>query len=335
MPGIDRRRLLLTATAAACAPVSVLAQTQAPIPLRINTFHNAINLALFIGEANGVFARAGLALDVEVTPNSEEQRDKLADGRCDLAYSAIDNAIAMVELAGQDVIIVTGGDTSMMELLVRPEIASLADLRGRTLAVDRANTAYALQAKKILKSAGLLPGRDYQIKELGSARAAAMMTGEDGVVAGMLNPPSSFAARDKGLKSFGRAIDLIGPYQGGGFFTMRSWAANNGPPLERFIAAYIAATRMALAPANRAQSIELIAARLKQSPALAARTYDEALVQPRFGLVPDARLDLDGLKAVLSLRAEIEGQWGGVAPAADRYVDTGYYERALKLVDAR
>ena len=332
MPEIDRRSLLLAATGALAAP-AVMAQ--APSKLRINTFQNAINLALFMGEANGVFKLAGLDLDIELTPNSEEQRDKLADGRCDLAYSAIDNAIAMVELARQDVIIVTGGDTSMMELLVRPEIASLADMRGRILAVDRANTAYALQAKKILKTAGLLPGRDYEIKELGVARAAAMMTGEGGVVAGMLNPPSSFAAKDKGLRSIGRAIDLLGPYQGGGFFAQRSWAAASAAVLERFIAAYIQATRMALDPANRAQAIDLLAARLKQPAALATRTYDEALVVPRFGLVPDARLDLEGLRAVLALRAELEGQWGGKAPAPERYFDNGYYERALKAVDGR
>ena len=321
------RKLLL---AALLFPASALAQEAAP--LRIDTFPNATNLALFIGEANGVFAKRGLKLAVEFTQNSEDQRNKLADGRTDLAYSAIDNAIAMVELAGRDVVIVTGGDTSMMELLVRPEITGLNDMRGRILAVDRANTAYALQAKKILKNAGLLPGRDYEIKELGVARAAAMMTGEGGVVAGMLNPPSSFAAKDKGLRSFGRAIDLLGPYQGGGFFAQRSWASAHAAVLERFIAAYIQATRMALDPANRAQAIDLLAARLKQPAALAARTYDEALVVPRFGLAPDARLDLEGLRAVLALRAELEGQWGGVAPAPERYYDTGYYERALKAV---
>ena len=92
---------------------------------------------------------------------------------------------------------------------------------------------------------------------------------------------------------------------------------------------------MALDPANRTQSIELLAARLKQPAALAARTYDEALMQPRFGLVADARLDIEGLETVLALRAELEGQWGGRAPPAARYIATGYYERALQAVDAK
>lgn len=37
-------------------------------------------------------------------------------------------------------------------IMTRPDIQSLADMRGKTLVVDRPNTAYALQAKKVLKN---------------------------------------------------------------------------------------------------------------------------------------------------------------------------------------
>ena len=317
-----------------CGAALAPAAGQEPAMLRVNTFPNATNLALYLGIANGVFEKRGIKIDLRFTQNSEAQREGLAKGEFEIAYSAVDNAVAMVELARQDVIIVAGGDTSMNEFMTRPEIRSLADLRGKTLVVDRPNTAYALQAKKILKDAGLLEGRDYQIKSVGftPSRIEAMEKHTDNAAAGMLNPPFSFAAKDKGLKSFGRAVDLIGPYQGGGLFVMRDWARANGPLLERFLAAYIEATRMALAPANRAQAISLLATRLKQDPRVAQRTYDEALAQSGFGLVPDARLDLAGFKAVLGLRAEIEGQWGGTAPPPERYYDLGYYDRALKLV---
>ena len=306
-------------------------------PLRVNTFPNATNLALYLGLAHGTFEKRGVRVELRFTQNSEAQRGGLAAGEFELAYSAVDNAVAMVELAREDVIIVAGGDSSMNEFMVRPEIASLADMRGRTLVVDRPNTAYALQAKKILRNAGLLEGRDYAVKSVGFTpdRIAAMQKGVENAAAGMLNPPFSFAAKDQGLKSFGRAIDLIGPYQGGGFFVMRAWARAHGALLERFLAAYIEATRMALAPANRVESIALLASRLKQDTKVAERTYDEALTQPRFGLATDARFDLEGFKAVLALRAEIEGQWGGKPPAPEKYLDLGYYERAMQLLERR
>ena len=47
------------------------------------------------------------------------------------------------------------------------------------------------------------------------------------------------------------------------------------------------------------------------------------------GLTPDARLDLEGFRAVLTLRAELEGFEGGQVPPANRYYDPQYYQRAL------
>jgi len=301
--------------------------------VRVNTFPTASYAAIWMGQARGLFAKRGIRLEPEFTPSSDAQRAGLAKGSFEIAHSAVDNAVAMVETAHEDVIIVTGGDTGMNELIVRPEIRAIADLRGKALVVDAPNTAYALLARKILRNAGLADGRDYILRPIGGTpqRIAAMEQSPENAAA-MLNPPFTFAAREKGMRSFGRAVDMLGPYQAGGAFVMRSWARANGPLLERYIAAYIESVRATRDPANRAQVISLIASRLKQDPGVAGRTY-EALMEPRFGLAPDAKFDMEGFKAVLALRAEMEGQWGGKAPAPDRYIDLGYYERALALAD--
>jgi ABC-type nitrate/sulfonate/bicarbonate transport system substrate-binding protein len=304
-------------------------------PVRVNAFPTASYSPLYLGIANGVFEKRGIKVDLQFTPNSDLQREGLAKGAFEIAYAAVDNAVAMVETAREDVVIVTGGDTGMNEIMVRPEINSLGDIRGKSLVVDAPNTAYALVARKILKNAGLIDGRDYSMKPIGGTpqRLEAMEKSPDNAAA-MLNPPFSFAAKDRGLKSFGRAIDLLGPYQAGGAFVMRKWAGANGPLLERYIAAYIESVRMTMDPANRAQVISLIATRLKQDPKVAERTY-QSLMEPRFGLAPDAKFDMDGFRAVLALRAEIEGQWGGKAPPPEKYVDLGYYQRALKIADRK
>ncbi|MFL4967651.1 MAG: ABC transporter substrate-binding protein [Xanthobacteraceae bacterium] len=324
------RRFAEAVSVAVLLVASVLAASaQEPRLVRVNTFPNAKALPFHAGLANGIFARHGIALALEFTDNSKNQRDGLAAGRFDIAQSALDNAVAMIEVAKHDVIIVTGGDSGMNEFFVQPEIKSFADLRGRILVVDAPDTAYALQAKKILLQNGLEEGRDYTVKPVGAGafRFKAMAESKDNA-AGILNLPFTVQAEQLGLHSLGRTIDLLGPYQAGGAFVMRPWARQNGDTLERYIAAYVESLRWVRDGAHRAQAVGLLTEKFKLAEPVAQRTY-ELLVDPAFGFNVDARFDPQGFRNLLALRAEIERK-GEEAVPPERYVDLGYYERALK-----
>jgi ABC-type nitrate/sulfonate/bicarbonate transport system substrate-binding protein len=308
--------------------VSAVAQTA----VRVKMFPGAQALPVIAAASQGIFERHGLKVEVLFTVNSQEQRNGLASGDFQIAQAAVDNAVAMVELAKQDVIIVTGGDSSMNEFFVQPDVRSYADLRGQTLLVDAPNTAYALQLKKILLMNGLKDGADYKIHPIGGTalRLKGLRENKD-YKAAMLNPPFSVDAKAAGLKSMGRAADLLGAYQASGTFVLRSWAKANGDTLERYIAGFIEGVRWAVAPANKAAAIKLLSERLKVTPEVAAQTW-ELMTDPKFGLATDGRFDMQGFRNVLALRAEIEGSWGGKPPAPDRYLDLTYYDNALKRV---
>ena len=299
--------------------------------LRINIFNTSSNLPLLAAIAKGYFSQRGLTIEVQNTPNSDEQRAGLAAGKFDIAHAAVDNAVAMIE-SGMDAVIVSGGDAGMNDFMVRDEINTLADLRGKYLAVDAPNTAYALAAKKILKLNGLLEGRDYQVKLAGGTgpRAAAMLADSD-LAAGMLNPPFSFSVREKGLKSLGTQFDLLGSYQATGAFVMRPWATGHSDALVHYLAAYIQGQRYVLSPANRAEMIELLTSRFNLTPHVAQGTY-EAVVKPGSGLAADAGFNDEGFACVLAIRAEMEGMWAGVPPAAGGYVDLSYHLSALASI---
>jgi ABC-type nitrate/sulfonate/bicarbonate transport system substrate-binding protein len=300
-----------------------------PTLIRVNAFPQAKTLPLHAGIAKGIFERRGFKLELHLTDNSRNQRDGLAAGTFDVVHSAVDNALAMVEVARQDVVIVTGGDSGMNEFVVQPEIKSFADMRGRILVVDAPDTAYALQAKKILAMHGLKDGADYTVKPVGAGvfRFKAMAESKDNAAA-ILNLPFTVQAEQLGMKSLGRTTDLLGPYQAGGVFVMRSFARAHAAELERYIAAYIEALRWVRDPANRADNVALLTEKLKISTTEAERSY-ELLVDPGFGFAPDAKFDLAGFKNALALRAEIEG---GSPAAPERYIDLGYYEWALARV---
>ena len=298
--------------------------------LKVNAFPNAKALPLHVGIAKEIFARRGLKIELELTEGSRVQREGLAAGKFQIAHSAIDNAVAMIEVAKEDVVILTGGDSGMNEFFVQGDIKSFADLRGRTVVVDAPDTAYALQLKKILAQHGLKEG-DYTVKPVGAGvlRLKAMM--EDKTNAGgILNLPFTVQAEEAGMKSLGRTTDLLGPYQAAGAFGMREWVRANRGVVERYIAAYVEALRFVRDPANRAETVALLMDRLKLPKATADRTYD-LLVDPGFGFTPDARFDREGYRNLLALRAESQGG-AGVALAGEGYVDLSYYDNAMRLL---
>jgi len=280
-------------------------------------------------DKQGLFAKYGLEVETENLPNSDVLRANLAAGKGDLAYLAVDNAVAMVELTHQDVIIVMGGEGSQNELMTQPEFKAIKDLQGKTLIVDAPNTAYALQMKTILLLNGMQAGKDYEIKPFGAtpARLAAMREHKE-FAGSMLGPPTSIVAKHAGFVSVGSVQELIGPYQAAGYFTPRGWAKEHRDVLIGFLAACIEAQRWLMAPANKQQVLDLWVKEFHLAPEVAAEAYESSMNHPG-GFAPDARLDLEGFKNVLKLRAEVEGQWDGHPPAPEKYYDSTYYDAAL------
>src|SRR6202011_6090909 len=141
---------------------SLTAQTPAQKKIKLLTLLGK-PLQFVVAEKQGYFAKHGVSAETENLPSSDILRSNLANGNGDLAYLAVDNAVAMVELAHQDVVILMGGEGSQDELMVQPQIQSLEELRDKTLIVDAPNTAYAIQMKKILLGKGLQVARDYEM----------------------------------------------------------------------------------------------------------------------------------------------------------------------------
>lgn len=301
---------------------------QAQTPLKVMVFSGLTNFSIFAAQHKNLFAKHGLAVELLNTPSSDVMRDGLAKGDIQIAHAGVDNAVAMAELAGADVAIVTGGDNGFNHIMAQPEIKAYADLRGKTVVVDAPNTAFALLLYKVLKDNGLNKG-DYVVKPVGGSptRLDALLKDKSNA-ASVLNPPFIFNAAQAGLRDLGSAAKAVGAYQSDGAFVMRAWAKANGDTLVRYIQAYVEGRRWAVDPANKAEAIQLLADRLKLSPEVAAQSYAIA-VDPLEGIAKDAKFDMEGFKNVLKLRAEIEGQWGGTPPPPEKYLDLTFYNKAL------
>ena len=331
MRAIFKAVLLGAAIAVLLAPARAQTQTQTqppPTQLTIMVFQGVQNLPLFAAQTRGFFGKRNLEVEIKIAPTSDEMRNGLAEGRYQIVHGAIDNAVAMAEVAKADIAVVVGGDNGWNQLIVQPEINAAADLRGKTVIVDAPNTAYALQLYDMLAQAGLKKG-DYEVKVVGATfRRLDAIRDDKTIAASMLNPPFSVLAQKAGLKNLGSAVKTVGPYQATGGFVMRAWAKQNEDTLVKYLAAYVEGVRWALDPANKEHAIRLLMDRLKLAEDVATAAYTYA-TDPAEGFAKDGKVDIEGFRNVLKLRAQHLGTWGGTPPAPETYLDLSYYQKAF------
>jgi ABC-type nitrate/sulfonate/bicarbonate transport system substrate-binding protein len=301
-----------------------------PTPLRVIVFPGVQNLPSFAADANGFYAKSGLAVETISTQSSEQQRDGLADGTYDIAHSAIDNAVSMVEAAGQDIAIVIGLDRGFNKLIAQPEITSYEDLRGKTLGVDAPDTAFALIAYEMLRLKGLNPG-DYTVKPIGATRFRLQALKDRQIDFSMLNLPFNLFAQRAGLKILDNPTAVIDEYQSAGAFVRRPWGEQNRDALTRYLSAYIQGLRWALHPDNRQAAISLLQTRMELERDIAEESFNQ-ITDPDRGFTTDARISHPGMVTVLKLRARYTGASLDSIPAPEKYLDESYYRAALKAL---
>ena len=289
--------------------------------LAVIVFPGVQNLPLFAAQAKGFYAKRGLNVEIKFTPNSDELRNGLAEARYQIAHSAVDNAFALKDKANVDIAVVLGGDNSFNRLIVQPDIASLADIKGKTVAVDAVNTAYAFQLYEMLRQKGLNKG-DYEVKPIGGTGSRLeAMTKDKTLVAAMMNPPFSVRAEKAGLKVMGTAAAALGAYQGTSAFVLRTWGKANADTLVKYLEAYVEGLRWSFDPKNKSEAVGLLVERLKLPEDIAAQSYDST----KDGFNPDGLIDMEGVKNVLKLRAQFEG---GTPADPEKYLDLSYYRKA-------
>ena len=298
--------------------------------VRIGTFGK--DAALLAAEQRGFLQAENIRVDVDIVTDSPTLLRNLISGRYDLILNNADNVIAWAEGQGadpqpNDFVIFMGGQKGLKQkLVVLSKVKNFGDLKGKVLAVDAPTTGFAIVMIAMLKQHGLEQGRDYTLKMFGNTtkRADALERGE--AWAGMLNLADDDIEK-RGLKVLARAEDYVKHYARGLGATRREWAKSNEDLLVRFIRAMVRATDWTLAANNKDAVIALLLPENKNNRGRAEEAYEET-VSPRFGLMPRARIDTEGIRAVLDLRAAA-GLMKPPVPKAEKYVEERYYQKAL------
>ena len=255
-------------------------------------------------------------------------------GKYDIISTAFDNIVAYGEgqsdipLPGPfDMFAFEGIHGGMNSLMVRAEIKSYADIKGKTVAVDALKSGYGIVLYQILKDRGHLEfGKDYGAVTVGNTdkRLEAMRDGK--AVAAIVGAPQDMAAERDGFKILADAARELGAYQGSALVTRRGYAKAHEADLLAFIRAIAAAQDHIFA--SKADAIEVLKKNSKGlSDGDAERLY--ARLTGPGGLTRHAAMDIKGVKHLLRMR-ETYGEPRKKMGPVSRYVDTSFYARAMK-----
>jgi ABC-type nitrate/sulfonate/bicarbonate transport system substrate-binding protein len=275
---------------------------------------------LYVAQAQDLFAREGVDVEVTITGSSTQQLERLTRGEYDIGFQQSDHVVRGVERGADLFIFMAQALAPELTLVAAPGIESFADLRGRDIAVDGARTGYALLLRKLLADKGLRDG-DYTFRETGGSQERSDALKAGAAVASLLNPPFDRNLLVAGFGSLGTTGEYFPTYPGSIAAARRSWARQNEKSLLAYIRAFHAAYAWLQDTRNREDAVRMLPARLNIDRATALGAYDQIARQPLPSITPE------GLRQVIDIVWEAE-QLPGAKGGPEKYMDLSYINKA-------
>ena len=235
---------------------------------------NAVGWPWYIGIQKGFFADAGIDLDVIYVPTASGLVQQLSAGSLDIvADVGLVEPIHAVEKGAPVGLIRIVGQVSAYEMLAKPSIAALKDLKGKTICIGGLRDINRVYLDRMMGAVGLKDG-DYDITVVGNTagRFAALKSGA--VDAAMLAPPVSFFAEDAGFHSVGMIMDYAPDMPFSGTDVSLAYAAKHRDTLIKMLAVIDKSVAWFDDPANRTEAVDILVKEMKSAREPVERSYD-------------------------------------------------------------
>jgi ABC-type nitrate/sulfonate/bicarbonate transport system substrate-binding protein len=317
---------------AACFCVGIIQSAAAEsVTLRYgqipSTVRSVSSLYLFIAQQRGYFAREDIKVEpVPIAGGTDKMITALDQGTIDVTRTATPYLIGAA-LAGSDAVAIAGETANpIYSLIAKPEIKTVADLKGKVVGLSLAVDTISISMRKLLALKGL-GDSDYAVKELVGTplRLDCLKKGECDAVP--LGQPEDLVAMGQGYHRLGLSTEAVASFQFTVAAARQAWAEKNKDAVVRFVRALGSAFRFIRDPGNRGEVVKAIVQLTGSSDDIARATL-ALYFEPDRGVMPkQAEIDLKGLAQVIAFMGE-----GGVIkpplPAPERFVDLQYLRAA-------
>jgi ABC-type nitrate/sulfonate/bicarbonate transport system substrate-binding protein len=291
---------------------------------------NYFNMPLWIAQDAGFFERNGLDVEIELYEPIDEVTERLVDGRLQLALGVTEHVILGSE-KGTDMQII-GGNVNRLpfSFISRPDVKTIADLRGRVVGVSSLDAGSSSLVMKILAAHGLQYPGDYKIIAVGPILSRWEMLQSGAIDAGLQGIPLNYIALDQGYRSLCEPRDEFPWFQFTSLNVMGDWAERNTQATVAFMRAYIQAHEWFYA--NKEASAQIAIRHSGIDRAYADRAWDD---YTRDEIFPrDATANPASIQALIEISALIRALPGRAKTSADQYINPSYIEQARRELAA-
>jgi len=244
----------------------------------------------------GIFKRYGLEVEVIATPSGVEGMNALIAG--EITFLQIAGATTVsAAVGGADVIVIgTTIGTLVQSLMVRPEIETAEQLRGKSIGISRFGTTIDTGARIAVRHFGLVPEKDVSIVQIGAVESIVLAMAGGRVQAGILSYPAIGRARKLGFRELLDIAALNLPYASTGMTTRGEVIRKEPDLVRRYMMAQIEA--IARMKRDRAFTISVMSKFL--------RTNDQDQLAEAYDVYANKYLMKVPLPTVEAIRAVLE-----------------------------
>jgi len=281
---VARRAVIASAIAIACLTGSPAARA-ADVLHVANVSRTLFSLPLWVAQRQGFMKDEGLETTSHILDNAEKINAALRSGEMQIAMGTPE-AVVIDAYQGGTLRIIAGNTGRLPHFIItKPEIKTLAQLRGANIGIlsEKEGSTYVVQ--DIAKAIGLTPA-DYKMTAVGGAPTRWRLLKDGKIDAGLQPFPLSYEAEAAGFNNLGSVIPFVPDWQFTTINVDRKWAESNRDVVVRFLRAVQRGRDFM--NTNRAEVAQIAAIELRTTVELANRALGDmeklAILDPQLGI---------------------------------------------------
>ena len=206
---------------------------------------------IWVAQEKGLFVKYGINVDLKyILPATATQA--LISRSLDICNPG--GELIEAGLTGHDVVFMLGVlNRAVFSLYSKPEIKSLADLKGRVIGVTQPGSTTDFVARILARDGGMTPGKDVRVLHLDGIPAIMTALTQGNIDAGVISAPTTVRARKAGLKELVNITDKNIPLIHVAFASTRQYLKENPDRVRRFLQAYLEGLKIVRTDADQAK----------------------------------------------------------------------------------